>query len=273
MNINSNILWSLISIIASLSISYLFYKLSLKKKSITYDITTSCLISKEIVDINGLSVSYNSSALESLNQSTIKIKNSGNTIIDKNDIAPKTPISISTKGKFLYNMPTIQLSNDDDNIVLKFEVDEVGTCSSAIIDFDFISKKQTIEFSVLHTKNIKLNGRIKDGDIIEIGNSNITVNDSKTIFNFGQKIIPAIIFSFIACFVLSIIISTISYQKQSDRLLDELRTQLEINSLASEKNEYDIEELIEYIYELENEVRQLNPDSSIIPQQNNIIIQ
>lgn len=277
MDINSNILWSLISIIVSIICSigfgYLFYKLALKKKSLTYEITTTCLISKGIADIGGLNVNYNSSNLDSLYRSKIKIKNSGNTIIDKNDIASKAPISLSTKGSFLFDTQILQLSNDENNIQLKFKTDEHGICPTAIIDFDFISKKQTVEFSILHTKNIKLNGRIKDGDIIEIGNNNIIVNDSKTIFNFRQRLMPIIISCFVACSISSIFIATIAYQKQSEKIVYELQKRLEENSFTSKENKYNIYELMEYISELEDEIRQLNPNSPIISQQKDITIQ
>lgn len=277
MELNSTVMWSLISIIISLigsiCFGYLFYKLALKKKSLICDIDTICLISEDISHINGLNINYNSSTLESLHRSTIKIKNSGNTIIDKNDIAPKAPLSLSTKGKFLFDKPIIQITNDEDNIQLKYEITKTELCSHAIIDFDFISKKRTIEFSVLHTKNIKFNGRIKDGDIIK-ENNNVFINNSKKVINVSKQFTPIIISSFAICIFLSIF-SLLSYQKRTEEFINDIQSNINTIEYEAYDSKYSIAAMQDYIKQLETEIEklQLQLETESYNTQSNITIQ
>ena len=104
---NSNLFWCIIGIIGgaivSFIISLLFYFLGIKKKRLSYEINTICLISNNINQVKGLKVKYKSNKIDNLYSSKITIKNIGNVSIEKQDLATNYPLSISTNGQFLLN--------------------------------------------------------------------------------------------------------------------------------------------------------------------------
>lgn len=171
---NSNLFWCIIGIIGgaifSLLISLLFYFVGLKRKRLTYDIKTFCIISDKINQINGLEVKYNSNTIDNLYSSTITIKNIGNSIIERQDFAPTCPLSVLTNGEFLVdqsNGVNLFPLNKANNVYPLFEVvEDNGKCDRFVIAFDYISKKDKLTCSIFHTGNISLDGILKDGKIL-----------------------------------------------------------------------------------------------------------
>lgn len=174
---NSNLFWCIIGIIGgaiiSFIISYFFYSKGIKRKSLIYDVTTTTLIAKKIVQVDGLCIKFKSKQLNNLYISTINIKNNGNTIIEPNDFAPSAPLSLTTDGEFLItsgNEIKIIPENTYNNIHLLMEKDGDNICKEANIQFDFISKKDTILCTVFHTDPcVHISGKIKEGNIRHIG--------------------------------------------------------------------------------------------------------
>lgn len=168
---DTNLFWCIIGItggaVASFIISYFFYFRGLTRKRLTYDIKTICIMSDSINQINGLEVKYNSNDIDNLYSSTITLKNIGNSVINKQDIVPLCPISISTSGQFL--KPKIKyIESYPTNKISKYNLlfqDNNGTCNSVKFDFDYIPKKAIITYSLFHTGDITFNGDLMDGNI------------------------------------------------------------------------------------------------------------
>lgn len=174
---DSNLFWCIVGIaggaVFSFTISYFFYSKGLTKRRLIYEIKTFCIISNKINKIEGLEVTYNSNEIYNLFSSTITIKNIGNSIINKEDIAPLRPISLSTNGKFLIdksNKMKLNHLNDANNIYLIFKTNDDLTCNNIIIDFDYIAKKEKLQCTLLHTDEISFDGKIKDGKILTPNN-------------------------------------------------------------------------------------------------------
>lgn len=266
MDWNSSILWGIISIIASVFWGYFFYKLSTKKREITCNFDTTCIIHKEANQINSLNINYNSLKIQELNSSNIIIKNTGNTDINIEDVASKSPLKFTTDGIFILDE---EINNElhqkygDNKFKLYFETEKSGTCSTIIIDFDSILKKQSIIFSIKHTSDIHIEGRIKDGDIIETKNS---------AHNSGNNIKPKNIV--LSCITISVIISiasylfgVVSYQKRTEDIIQNLQNQIYTmqNDLTTSNDSirYYYESTLKYL-ELLEKLKELNPSSTEI---------
>ena len=166
MDWNSSILWGIIGLVGGFIISFFFYFIGLKRKHLSYNIKTICLVSDKINQINGLEIRYNSNEIEDLYFSTITIKNIGNAIIENSDFAALYPLSISTNGIFLIDeLNEIELYSSNKSSVVQplFDIDNDGICNYIIISFDYISKKEELTCSILHTGNIIFEGTLKEG--------------------------------------------------------------------------------------------------------------
>lgn len=169
-----NLFWCLLGIWGGALVSTFFYILSIKRKSILCEITTTTLISNSVSTLERLSIKYNGKSIPNLYVSTIKIKNQGNTILELDDFAPKAPLLISTSGEFLisYDAGTSSyIENNYHNLYPLFNLGEENKCNSAYIRFDYLSKKETISFTVFHTENILISGKLKEGKVIIIDNT------------------------------------------------------------------------------------------------------
>lgn len=179
-----------------------------KRKRLTRKMFTVNLISEKVSSINGLKIKYNSQSIKNLYSSTIQIKNTGNTTINNIDIPKKKPLSIYTDGIFIIDKLNMQLPNpnNENDIHITFNKTEKGTSSSAIIDFEFISPRQVITITLLHTGNISLGKwMIKDGKVLE-SNEILDENEHQ---NY-QILSPHILFYPICCIILALTIIIIS---------------------------------------------------------------
>lgn len=257
MDWDSSILWGIIGLVGgaiiSAIISYIFYFKGIERKKIAWKIDTTCLISNDANKIKGVDIKYNSSSIENLYCSTIQIKNIGNTIINLEDIATNSPLSIHSKGQIMFDKQiNSKLLKDynENNIQLNFESDKSGMCSNVVINFDFLSKKQTITFSLIHTtKKVDFNGVIKGGEVFEEKEAINILNDSS---NIKKVVLPCIILSIFIGLIFSLC-NLISYQKNTQKLLDNM--QYNIDEMEERTNIYEdeIEQLIKLITALKNE--------------------
>ncbi len=171
---DSNLFWCIVGIIGgaifSLFISLFFYLIGKKKKKITYSIETVCLMLNEVNLIDELEIKYNTHKIKSLYSSSIVIRNTGNSIIDKNDFALSNPLSFITNGEFLINsknQSSLFTSNRNDSLAVNL-IEEDGVIKKIDIKFDYISKKEAITFTIAHTDDIFFNGKLKEGKIIKL---------------------------------------------------------------------------------------------------------
>ena len=170
MDWNSNLFWCLAGAFLSLLSGLLFYYLGIKRKRLSYEMNTVCLISNNIQQIKGLKVKYKSSKIDELYSTKISIKNIGNSTIEKQDFATTCPILISTNGYFLLNKENdihfypVHKSN---NIYPIFDINNSNErCNHIIITFDYLSKYESFSCSLFHTGDISFDGILKEGEIL-----------------------------------------------------------------------------------------------------------
>ena len=152
MDWNSNALWVIIGLIGGIIVSSFFYIISIKRKSITYEILTTPLISNKVSKIKDLSILYKDKQINDLYVSKINIINTGNTIIERNDFSPSDPLLICTNGIFLIYL-------EDDSNYIPMEHNKINVIN------DYFPKNCYWDFTIFHTGDVYVSGTLKDGKI------------------------------------------------------------------------------------------------------------
>ena len=166
----SELFWWVCGALSSLIISGFFFFLSKKRKRISQDINTFRLVSNKVSKIEGLEVKYKSKGIENLFSSVVTIRNIGNSTIENFDFAPSFPLSIITTGRFLIDKPKgidFSSTNKSNNIHPFYEFDDQNMCNRITIAFDYISKREKLTITILHTEEISVGGILKDGKILD----------------------------------------------------------------------------------------------------------
>lgn len=192
MNWDSSILWGIVGLVGGGLISSFFFFIGKKRIKLSYDIITTTLVSCNAIIIKDLNIRYKNKSIYNLYISTLKIKNTGNCIIEPSDFAPSAPLSLITDGEFLINEDTgteILSKNDFNKIIPIIEMDD-NICRKSTIQFDYIAKNETIFCTVFHTGAICISGKLKDGEIKN--------NDEKSKIPFIISTVIAIISSMAA---------------------------------------------------------------------------
>lgn len=215
-----NIVGYIISLVSGFFISLLFFIKGKNRKHISYSIDTFCLVSNKIskvnknktnhvnIDEDKLNIKYNSIEIENLYSSTITIKNIGS-VINSEDFAPNSQLSLSTNGQFILNEDkdiSLKSTNKANNVSPVFNFNnETKQCNSVSIKYDYLAKKEEITCTLLHTNDIIFNGTLKDGKITYL-EKNEKQFDKFMIY----YIFPSVLVLSIISFILDIIIICIN---------------------------------------------------------------
>lgn len=243
MDILISLLWCILGIAGGAVVT----AINNKRKRLTRKIFSINLISEKVSSINGLEIKYNFQSIKNLYSSTIQIKNTGNITINNADIPKKKPLSIYTDGIFIIDKINIQLPspNNENDIHVTFYKNEKGISSSAIIDFEYISPKQVINITLLHTGKISLGKwMIKDGKVLE-SNEILDQNDSQN----SHIIFKPLYFSVVT--IITIILFNI---------LNTYKTEVTLQNLKEDNYRMSnyIEDLKQEIQNLEYDMHRLN---------------
>ena len=263
MDIVRSLFWCIIGIAGGAIVTII----NNKRKRLTRKMFTVNLISEKVSTINGLEIKYNSQSIKNLYSSTIQIKNTGNATINNVDIPKKRPLSIYTDGIFIIDKLNMQLPNpnNENDIHVTFDKNEKGTSSSAIIDFEFLSPRQIITITLLHTGTISLGKwMVKDGKVLE---SNEILDETDTQINLFSKpslsnMLPIIMTILLSCISMFFLITTYIHDIRLEN--DSLQSHIEVLENEHNKLEDHINSLNNVINDLYFEIRdlreQLNPD-------------
>ena len=165
--LNSNWFWCICGILGggglSLIISYYFHYISLKEKCISYRIETSPIRIDTKKQILNFKINFKKSKIYSSN---IIIRNVGNMDIEKNDIVPNCPITISAKRIITYKIISNHYSNVTSTI--NYDVEENDKIvDNFSLNLDYLAKNDTINCSCLHTGEIYAYALLKNGSFFE----------------------------------------------------------------------------------------------------------
>lgn len=178
MNWNSSILWGIIGLAGGFLVSLLFFRLSKRKRKLSYLISTTPIIVKKISKISDLIITYKNNNIDNLSTSYIKIKNIGNDTLEDNDFPELNKLSLVTDGIFLINSID-ELDITKSNKYMKISPLLISP-REIELSFDYFDPKNEFSCNIFHTGSIKVSGSIKNGKIIN--NTQIEkVNHYKTI--------------------------------------------------------------------------------------------
>lgn len=189
MDWNSSALWGMIGLIGGIIVSFIFYKKGNKKKQIIYIKNSQILISNTLSNIDGLSITYQESPIKNLISTTINIKSIGKGIVDFKDFGKATPFCIKTTEQFFIpkDINEIIVKNSNPNNLFELIIINDKTIN---INFDYFSYKDEISLSILHTGTIDVEGKIKDGDLLnQSHNDRHKITDFFTICNLSMVLI------------------------------------------------------------------------------------
>lgn len=170
MDLNSNILWLIITSIVSIAITYYLTKHPISKYKIIYKKETSCLLSNIEMQRSGISVQHDTCNIDNLYFSKISICNKGYYKITENDFVSNHNIKLFTDGQIL---PYALRVNDPNDIYKPNDI-KINLESSNQIDINIILLQPHTEFhfSFFHTDAVNYSGELKEGKIYEYLNKN-----------------------------------------------------------------------------------------------------
>jgi len=161
---NSPIAWLILSVLAIASFIYaiICQKVNKERKEITYANKTNILIENNNSFIDKLSIKYDNKEISGLCISRIAIWNSGNRVINSNDIANGKELCISMNDENQILDSTLVFLSEETN---KFKIKKVNNTAIKLL-FDYIEPKHGAIIQIIHTgtkKNIDYSVKIKGG--------------------------------------------------------------------------------------------------------------
>lgn len=165
MKIDLGIIIGVLGIIVGLGGSFFFYRKNKKVKKLIYRAETTVLISEDLSSYENLKILYNNENIDTLNSTTIKIRNIGNDIIEPKDFVPSMPIIIKTSDHFLlqdFSKYKITCSDSKNRVNLE-KIDE----SNFQVVFDYLNPKDEITIAILHTGDITITGDLKQKNSVK----------------------------------------------------------------------------------------------------------
>ena len=174
--------WFILSACTIFSVIYAIYTgaKGKEKKEISYIVNTHQIVQKGKNMIPEFHMSYREQAIEDLTVTRFAIWNSGNRLLNSNDIVDTKPLSITSNDNAanILDVSIIKQSEESN----KFTVDK-KTPHCAELQFDYMAKLDGIIVQILHTgaiDDISLSGLIKGGKKLKNAEKNIlTIKNTK----------------------------------------------------------------------------------------------
>lgn len=188
--------WLILAICTILSFAYAIYMgiKSKEKKEISYMVNTYEIVRAGENVIPEFQISYCGHPIGNLTVSRFAIWNSGNKLLNSNDVVDTKPLSISSDidGPEILDVSIIKLSEESN----KFSVDK-KSAHCAEIKFDYMDKQDGIVVQILHTGSVEkifLTGLIKGGKKIKnTGHDRLFISMTKILKAASSKRIDAMI--------------------------------------------------------------------------------
>lgn len=194
--------WLILSLISVFGIFFSIYTwiANKEKKQISYMINTYEIVRAGKNVIPEFEISYRGKIIDDLTVTRFAIWNSGNRLLNSNDIVDTRPLSITSNddGPDILDASIIKRSEESN----KFIVDKKNS-HCAELKFDYMDKQEGIIVQILHTgsaKDISLSTLIKGGKKLKNVEKQTTVIKDKKVF----KVISTVLISIQMLFLLTI---------------------------------------------------------------------
>lgn len=161
---DSSAFWGIAGIVGGILVSTFFFIRGKSKKILKYEIRSTVLITKNMLNIPEISITLAGQPVQSVTSSTIKFTNIGNQAITSDDFAKLAPLRISVKNKFFSMADGFQIVSDNPNTApVLHETNE----KAVVISFDFLRPKQSFSITFLHDGALSADGHLKTGEMID----------------------------------------------------------------------------------------------------------
>ena len=250
----SNIFWGVSGIIGGFIVAAFFFYVGKAKKSLTYQISTSDLITDEINSTPGIKISVGDEPAANVISSTITFSNDGNQTINSSDFASLSPLQIITSEHF-FNAENIDISYiKTRNKSLNPQID-VYEKNRIIIGFEYLKPKQEFEITVLHDGKLSVGGDLTSGTIQNYNSASKTSGYR----SFSRILIP-ICGAIIAGILSSALLPVLGIYPDSKNSLDSYREriyelQLEVANLHSEID--NVEFKYQYLQDMNQQLQEI----------------
>ena len=147
--------------VITLLFSIFFYLIGIKKKEFGCTLITKTIVSESLGNYEDLKILYKGMVIKSLYETQIAFINIGNHHIESDDFTLKS-ITITTDGKFLIDdIKKIKYKCNDD-ITVTFEK---LSDKQIKMNFDNLSPGEEIYLEMLHTCNMNVKCKLKEGKV------------------------------------------------------------------------------------------------------------
>ena len=183
-------------ILVGFVISLFFYRMSTKRKILSYSIERFTFISSDQTALPGIVLTYYDKEIDELYSTNITIYNSGNCMIEPTDFSIKQPLSIEITGEILHedeqSLHAYILEQSEGDMQLSIK-EEKGSNICLLVDFEFLRKKDEISLNLLHTGNVNIKGKMKDGVIKSTDSNNELRRKTEIIFGVAVASLAIVI--------------------------------------------------------------------------------
>lgn len=186
--------WLILSVCTVFSVIYAIYAgiKGKEKKEISYIVDTYEIVRAGKNMIPEFQISYRGQTIDDLTVTRFAIWNSGNRLLNSNDIVDTKPLSITSNddGPDILDASIIKRSEESN----KFSIDK-KSAHCAELQFDYIDKQDGIIVQILHTgsaKDISLSGLIKGGQKLKNAEKQIPDIKNKKAFKVISIVLTGI---------------------------------------------------------------------------------
>lgn len=198
--------WLILSVCTVFSVIYAIYAgvKGKEKKEISYIVNTHEIVQAGKNMIPEFQISYRGQTIDDLTVTRFAIWNSGNRLLNSNDIVDTKPLSITSNddGPDILDASIIKRSEESN----KFTIDK-KSAHCAELQFDYIDKQDGIIVQILHTgsaKNISLSTLIKGGKKLKNAEKHTTVIKNKKVFKIISTVLTGIEMLFLLTITMAI---------------------------------------------------------------------
>lgn len=182
--------------IVGIILAFVFFKIGDRKKKLNYIMKSQPLITKNISEIDGLTISLYGEPIDNLMTTTVRIQSTGKEIIEMKDFAMSEPLCVNTDGKFFMSADQSKLLtyNSNESNRVTFTVND----SSIQIFFDYFSHNDEIDLTFFHTGKLSVSGKLKNGKLCLVDSlkKKLSISNLCSLIVFILTLLYAVIVTF-----------------------------------------------------------------------------
>lgn len=152
--------------IVGIILAIVFYFRGKNRKILEYEMHSTNLITEDMANIPGISISLNGQPVSNLISTTIRFINTGNQTILSDDFATLEPLGILAERQFFNTNQGISVYSDNPNSIPHIKTMNTNG-NNQYIEVEFIKPKESISITLLHDGPLTISGDLKSGKKVQ----------------------------------------------------------------------------------------------------------